>query len=64
MAYHFYVSILLYLQAGAAIVVGADYLAESILDAAWRAQTTFLYVTPMHVRMLTGEASDAPCRPP
>jgi long-chain acyl-CoA synthetase len=57
MAYHFYVSILLYLQAGAAIVVGADYLAESILDAAWRNNTTFLYVTPMHVRMLTGEGS-------
>jgi acyl-coenzyme A synthetase/AMP-(fatty) acid ligase len=57
MAYHFYVSILLYLQAGSAIVVGADYLAESILDAAWRHNTTFLYVTPMHVRMLTGEGS-------
>lgn len=57
MAYHFYVSILLYLQAGAAIVVGADYLAESILDAAWRHNATFLYVTPMHVRMLAGEGS-------
>jgi long-chain acyl-CoA synthetase len=57
MAYHFYVSILLYLQAGAAIVVSADYLAESILDAALCHNATFLYVTPMHVRMLTGEAS-------
>ena len=57
MAYHFYVSILLYLEVGAAIVVSADYLAESILDAAWRHNATFLYVTPMHVRMLTAEAS-------
>ncbi len=57
MAYHFYVSILLYLEAGAAIVVSADYLAESILDAAWRHDATFLYVTPMHVRLLAGEGS-------
>lgn len=57
MAYHFYVSILLYLEVGAAIVVSADYLAESILDAAWRHNTTFLYVTPMHVRLLTAEGS-------
>ena len=57
MAYHFYVSILLYLQAGAAIVVGADHFAESILDSAWRHRATFLYVTPMHVRLLAGDAS-------
>ncbi len=57
MAYHFYVSIILYLEAGATVIVGADYLAESILDTAARHQATFLYVTPMHVRMLTGEAS-------
>ncbi|HVM50253.1 MAG TPA: AMP-binding protein [Candidatus Acidoferrum sp.] len=57
MAYHFYVSILLYLEAGAAVIVSADYLAESILDAAISHNATFLYVTPMHVRMLTGEPS-------
>jgi acyl-CoA synthetase (AMP-forming)/AMP-acid ligase II len=57
MAYHFYVSILLYLQVGAAIVASADYLAESILDAAACHNATFLYVTPMHVRMLAGEGS-------
>ncbi len=57
MAYHFYVSIILYLEAGATVVVGPDYLAESILDAAAKHQATFLYVTPMHIRMLTGEAS-------
>ena len=57
MAYHFYVSILLYLDAGAAVVVSPDYLAEGILDAAARHQATFLYATPMHVRLLTGEGS-------
>ncbi len=56
-AYHFYVSILLYLQVGATVVVSADYLAESILDVAFLHQATFLYVTPMHVRMLSSEGS-------
>jgi acyl-CoA synthetase (AMP-forming)/AMP-acid ligase II len=63
MAYHFYVSILLYLEAGATVIVSADYLAESILDAAIKHHATFLYVTPMHVRMLTGEPSKRPLPP-
>jgi acyl-CoA synthetase (AMP-forming)/AMP-acid ligase II len=57
MSYHFFATILLYLEVGSTIVVGPDYLAESILEAAWRHETSFLYVTPMHVRMLTAEAS-------
>ncbi|HYA79205.1 MAG TPA: class I adenylate-forming enzyme family protein [Candidatus Nitrosopolaris sp.] len=57
MAYHFYVSIILYLEAGATVLVSADYLAESMLDAATKHQATFLYVTPMHIRMLTSESS-------
>ena len=57
MSYHFFATILLYLEVGCTIVVGPDYLAESILEAAWRNEATFLYVTPMHVRMLTAESS-------
>jgi len=57
MAYHFYVSIILYLEAGATVIVNNDYLAESILDTAAKHQATFLYVTPMHVRMLVSERS-------
>jgi long-chain acyl-CoA synthetase len=57
MAYHFYVSILLYLEVGAAIVINADYLATSILETASRHQATFLYLTPMHVRLLTLEGA-------
>jgi acyl-coenzyme A synthetase/AMP-(fatty) acid ligase len=57
MAYHFYVSIILYLEVGATVVVNTDYLAERILDAAAKHQATFLYVTPMHIRMLTSESS-------
>ena len=57
MAYHFYVSIILYLEAGATVIVSADYLAESILDAAAQHRATFLYMTPMHIRMLNSEKS-------
>ncbi len=57
MAYHFFASIILYLEVGSTIVVSPDYLAESILDAAWQHQATFLYVTPMHVRLLGAERS-------
>jgi acyl-coenzyme A synthetase/AMP-(fatty) acid ligase len=63
MAYHYYVSNILYLEIGATIIVNADYLAESILDAAEQHQATFLYVTPMHIRMLNSEPSGRPLPP-
>lgn len=57
MAYHFYVSIILYLEAGATVLVSGDYLADSILDSATRHRATFLYVTPMHIRLLNSAQS-------
>jgi acyl-CoA synthetase (AMP-forming)/AMP-acid ligase II len=57
MAYHFYVSIILYLEAGSTVLVSGDYLAESILDSATQHQATFLYVTPMHIRMMSNDKS-------
>jgi acyl-CoA synthetase (AMP-forming)/AMP-acid ligase II len=57
MAYHFYVSIILYLEAGATVIVSADYLAGSLLDTAAKHQATFLYITPMHVRMMNSDQS-------
>lgn len=57
MAYHFYVSIILYLEAGATVLVSGDYLAESIIDSAAQHRATFLYITPMHVRMLNSDKS-------
>ena len=57
MAYHFYVSIILYLEAGATVLVSGDYLAESILDSAAKHRATFLYVTPMHIRLLNSTPS-------
>ena len=57
MAYHFYVSIILYLEIGATVIVAADFLASSLLDTATQEAATFLYVTPMHVRMMNGDQS-------
>ena len=57
MAYHFFASIILYLEVGAAIVLSPDHLAESVLEAATRHEATFLYAAPMQVRLLAGAAS-------
>jgi acyl-CoA synthetase (AMP-forming)/AMP-acid ligase II len=57
MAYHFYVSIILYLEIGATVIVSADYLAGSLLETAARHEATFLYITPMHIRMMNSDQS-------
>jgi len=57
MAFHFFVSIVLYLRVGAAIVVCADHLAETVLEAANRHRGTLLYASPMHYRLLAADAS-------
>jgi acyl-CoA synthetase (AMP-forming)/AMP-acid ligase II len=63
MAYHFYVSIILYLEVGATIIVSADFLAGSLLETAAKHQATFLYLTPMHIRMLNSDQSGHPLPP-
>jgi acyl-CoA synthetase (AMP-forming)/AMP-acid ligase II len=57
MAYHFYVSIILYLEIGSTVIVSADFLAGSLIDTATKHAATFLYLTPMHVRMMNGDQS-------
>jgi len=57
MAYHFYVSIILYLEIGSTVIVSADFLASSLLDTAAKHAATFLYLTPMHVRLMNGDQS-------
>lgn len=59
MAYHFLVSIVLYLRYGCTIVICKDYLAETILADANRHDATFLYACPLHCRMLVAEGSGA-----
>lgn len=57
MAYHFFVSIVLYLEVGAAVVVCPDHLADSVLESAARHDATFLYAAPMHIRLLAADVS-------
>ena len=57
MAYHFAVSIMLYVKAGAAIAICNDFTASSILNYANRYHGTLLYASPMHIRLLAADTS-------
>lgn len=52
MAFHFVVSIVLYLRYGAAIAIARDFLADTIVECAERNQATLLYASPMHLRLI------------
>ncbi len=52
MAYHFVVSIVLYIKYGAGIIVNDVFLADDILKSIKDYGGTFLYAAPMHIRLL------------
>jgi len=54
MAYHFIVSIVLYLKVGAGIIINDSFLAESIIESINEKKGTFLYAAPMHIKLLAG----------
>ena len=55
MAYHFVVSVMLYLYFGVAIVLSDDLTAASIIEAAEASGARMLYASPMHIRLLTSD---------
>ena len=55
MAYHFIVSIVLYVKYGAAIAVAKDFLAKNIIDTANQHNGTLLYASPVQVRLLAND---------
>lgn len=57
MAYHFAVSVLLYLQTGSAIVFGAALRASATAAIARAHAVTFAYASPWHVRRLAALAA-------
>ena len=57
MAYHFVVSIILYLRYGCCIMLCDEFLAETIIDNTNRHKATFLYCSPMHIRLLANDKS-------
>jgi long-chain acyl-CoA synthetase len=52
MAYHFMVSIILYVRFGAAIAVAKDFLAKNIIEITNRHNGTLLYASPVQIRLL------------
>ena len=56
MAYHFIVSIILYVKFGAAIAVAKDFLAKNIIEITNRHKGTLLYASPVQIRLLANDA--------
>jgi acyl-coenzyme A synthetase/AMP-(fatty) acid ligase len=59
MAYHFIVSIVLYVRFGAAIAVAKDFLARNILEISNQYNGTLLYASPMQIRLLANDRSNS-----
>jgi long-chain acyl-CoA synthetase len=57
MAFHFLVSILVYIRVGAKIIICKDLLAPTLIQAANQHHATILYAAPMHFRLLAADAS-------
>jgi acyl-coenzyme A synthetase/AMP-(fatty) acid ligase len=55
MAYHFVVSIVLYVRFGAAIAIAKDFLAKNIIDITNQRKGTLLYASPMQIRLLAND---------
>ena len=58
MAYHFVVSILLYIRFGTAIAIAKDFLSNNIIDITNECGGTLLYASPMQIRLLSSNTDD------
>jgi len=56
MAYHFLVSVVLYIRFGAAIGICRDFLARTVISYTNQFNGTLLYASPMHIRLLANDA--------
>lgn len=57
MAFHFLVTIILYVYQGATIVIAENILAQTLITTANKYDATFLYAAPLHYRMLAADQS-------
>lgn len=57
-AYHFVVSILLYVRYGTAIAIAQDFLPKNIMDITNRYNGTLLYASPMQIRLLASSTEE------
>jgi acyl-coenzyme A synthetase/AMP-(fatty) acid ligase len=58
-AYHFVVSILLYVKYGSAIALAKDFMPQNIVSIAEKYQGTLLYASPMQIRLLSSIKENA-----
>ncbi len=58
MAYHFIVSIMLYVRYGVGVIICNDFLAESIIKNIRQHNGTLLYASPMHIRLLAAYSKE------
>ncbi len=56
MAYHFIVSVILYVKFGTALAVAKDFLAKNIIEITNRHHGTLLYASPVQIRLLANDA--------
>jgi len=56
MAYHFMVSIVLYIKFGTAIAVAKDFLAKNIIDITNADKGTLLYASPLQIKLLSNDS--------
>jgi acyl-coenzyme A synthetase/AMP-(fatty) acid ligase len=56
MAYHFMVSIILYVRFGTAIAITKDFLAKNIIEITNQHKGTLLYASPVQIRLLANDA--------
>ncbi len=56
MAYHFMVSIIMYVKFGAAIAVAKNFLAKNIIEITNSYKGTLLYASPVQIRLLANDA--------
>jgi acyl-coenzyme A synthetase/AMP-(fatty) acid ligase len=59
MAYHFLVSIVLYIKFGVAIAIAKDFLARNIIELTNQYSGTLLYASPFQIRLLANDAGTA-----
>lgn len=59
MAYHFVVSVVLYVRFGAAIAIAKDFLAKTIIEITQLHGGTLLYASPILIRLLASDKSAA-----
>lgn len=58
MAYHFVVSIVLYVRVGAAITIVREFMAKEIIAMNKKFRGTLLYASPMQIKLLAADQSE------